>query len=160
MDLKTTVNFDPGIYVIDGSTGNGLNINAGAVVNCTGCTFILTTTGTDMSTIATARFNGNATWNVSAPETGTYAGIMLYQDRRALAGATNYITGDNTSFMQGAIYFPSQTVQFTGNSTMNTKCIQIVARTVTFTGNNTIQNDCPTNSNSKAIAGIQIRLVD
>lgn len=160
MDLKTTVNFDPGIYVIDGSTGKGLNINAGAVVNCTGCTFILTTTGTDMSTIATARFNGNATWNVSAPETGTYAGIMLYQDRRALAGATNYITGDNTSFMQGAIYFPSQTVQFTGNSTMNTKCIQIVARIVTFTGNNTIQNDCPTNSNSKAIAGIQIRLVD
>lgn len=160
MDLKGTVTFDPGIYVIDGSTGGSLNVNAGAVVKCTGCTFIFTTTSTDMTTIANAKMNGNATWQVTAPETGTYAGIMMYQDRRAVSGYTNSVTGDNVSKMQGAIYFPSQEVQFSGNSTMDTKCIQIVARTVTFSGNNTIQNDCPTDSKSKAIAGIQIRLVD
>ncbi|MFC3174332.1 pilus assembly protein TadG-related protein [Novosphingobium bradum] len=160
MDLKGAVTFDPGTYIIDGSTGNGLNVGAGAVVNCTGCTFIFTTTSNDMTTIATARMNGNSTWNVSAPETGTYAGIMMYQDRRAISGTTNFITGDSNSFFQGAVYFPSQEVQFTGNSSMNSKCLQIVARTVTFTGSNYIQNVCPTNSNSKAIAGIQIRLVD
>jgi len=160
MDIKGSVTFDPGTYVIDGSTGNPFSVGAGAVVNCTGCTFILTTTSTDMTTIATARMNGNATWNVSAPETGTYTGIMFYQDRRALSGTTNFITGDSSSFFQGAVYFPTQEVQFTGNSSMNSKCLQIVARTVTFTGSNYIQNVCPTNSNSKAIAGIQIRLVD
>lgn len=161
MDLKTTVNFEPGTYVIDGSNGGTLNVGAGAVVNCTGCTFILTTTGTDMTRVATVNMNGNATWNVSAPESGTYAGIMIYQDRGAIFSAgSNLVTGDNSSFMQGAIYLPSQAVQFTGNAYMNTKCLQIVARTVTFTGNNTIQNECPTNSASKAIAGIQIRLVN
>lgn len=161
MDIKTTVNFDPGTYVIDGSTGGTLSVGAGAAVNCTGCTFILTTTGTDMTKVATVNMNGNATWNVSAPDTGTYAGIMIYQDRGAILSAgTNLITGDNSSFMQGAIYLPSQAVQFTGNSYMNTKCLQIVARQISFSGNNTIQNQCPTNSASKAIAGTQIRLVN
>jgi hypothetical protein len=160
MDLKGTVTFDPGTYVIDGSTGNSLNVNAGAVVNCTGCTFILTTTSADTTTIATSKMNGNGTWNVTAPETGTYKGIMLMQDRRAGRYVTNSITGDNSSKMQGAIYFPSSQVDFSGNSGMDTKCLQIIARTITFTGNNTIQNQCPSNSASKAIAGTQVRLVD
>lgn len=160
MDLKGDVTFDPGTYVIDGSTGGSLTVNAGAVVKCTGCTFILTTTSSDMTTIAKSKLNGNSTWQVTAPDAGTYAGIMLYQDRRAISGSTNYVTGDNASKMQGAIYFPSQEVQFTGSSTMDTKCIQIVARTVTFTGNSNIQNVCDTNSASKAIAGTQIRLVN
>lgn len=160
MDIKGTANFDPGIYVIDGSTGGSLNINAQAKVTCTGCVFILTTTSSDKTTVATAKMNGGATWQVTAPESGTYSGIMLYQDRSAVLGPTNYVTGDNSSKMQGAIYFPNQDVQFTGSSTMDTKCVQIVAYTITFTGNNYIQNECPTNSASKAIAGIQIRLVN
>jgi hypothetical protein len=160
MDLKGTVTFDPGTYVIDGSTGGSLTVNAGAVVKCTACTFILTTTSADMSTVANVKMNGNATWQVAAPDTGAYAGIMLYQDRRALSGYSNSVTGDNTSMMQGAIYFPSQEVDFSGSSAMDTKCIQIVARTIYFTGNNYIQNVCPVDSSSKAIAGIQIRLVD
>ncbi len=160
MDLKGTVTFDPGTYVIDGSTGGSLNVNSGAVVKCTGCTFILTTSSTNMSTVATSKMNGNGSWQVTAPETGPYAGIMLYQDRRAPSGTTNAVTGDNNSKMQGAIYFPSTDLKFSGSSTMDTKCIQIVARRVTFTGNNYIQNDCPTNSASKAIAGTQIRLVN
>lgn len=160
MDLKGTVNFDPGTYVIDGSTGGSLNVNAGAVVKCTGCTFILTTTSTDKTTVATSKMNGGGTWQVTAPDTGPYAGIMLYQDRDAVLGTTNYVTGDNNTKMQGAIYFPTTEVQFSGSSTMDTKCVQIVARRVTFTGNNIIQNVCDPDGASKAIAGTQIRLVD
>ncbi len=160
MDIKGTANFDPGIYVIDGSTGGSLTVNAQAKVTCTGCVFILTTTGTDMTKVATAKLNGGATWQVTAPDSGTYAGIMLYQDRRATSGYTNYVTGDNASVMLGGIYFPSQEVQFTGSSTMDTKCIQIVARTVVFTGNNYIQNVCPADPDFRAITGLQIRLVN
>lgn len=159
MDLKGTVNFDPGTYVIDGSTNGTLNVNSGAVVRCTGCTFIFTTTSSDMSTVATVKMNGNANWQVTAPETGPYAGIMFYQDRRAQAGS-NSISGGSTSLMRGAIYFPSQHVQFTGNATMDTRCVQIVARNVTFIGNNSISNECPLNGASQAVAGTQIRLVD
>jgi len=37
MDLKGNVTFDPGTYVIDGSTGGSLNVGAGATVNCSAC---------------------------------------------------------------------------------------------------------------------------
>ena len=161
MDLKGTVTFDPGTYVIDGSTGGTLNVGAGATVNCSACTFILTTTSSDMTTVATVSMNGSATWNVLAPDSGTYAGIQLYQDRSAIMTAgTNQVSGNSTTTMRGAYYFPAQGLTFIGNSSLNTQCIQIVARQVNFTGNTTIQNVCPTNSASKAIAGTQIRLVD
>lgn len=160
MDLKGTVNFDPGTYIIDGSSGSSLRVGAGAVVRCTGCTFIFTTTSADLSTIPTVTMNGNSTWQVTAPDTGTYAGIMMYQDRRGTASGSNIITGDNASAMRGAIYFPDQQVTFTGSSAMDTNCIQIVARTVTFTGNNYITNTCPAGGASHAVAGIQIRLVN
>lgn len=161
MDLKGTVTFDPGTYVIDGSTGQGLNVGAQAVVNCTACTFILTTSSADYATVATVTMNGGATWNVTAPNSGTYAGIAIYQDRNAIfTSGANSVSGNSTTVMQGAFYFPAQTLTFIGNSSLNTQCIQIVARQVTFTGNATIQNVCPTNSASKAIAGTQIRLVD
>ena len=159
MDIKTTVNFDDGTYIIDGSNGGTLNLGAQAVVNCNACTFILTTTGAS-STVATVNMNGGATWNVKAPETGTYAGIAIFQDRSAPSGYTNFISGNSTTAMQGSYYFPNQNLQFTGSSSLNTKCIQLIARQITFTGNSTIQNECPNNSASKAIAGTQIRLVN
>ena len=159
MDLKGTVNFAPGIYYIDGSSGGSLNIGSQAVVNAPGVVFILTTTSTDYSTVATVNMNGGATMNVTAPTTGTYAGIMIYQDRRAALGPNNYISGNSSSLFEGAVYMPSQAVQFTGNSGMNTQCLQLVARQVTFTGSNTISNVCPA-SGSHSISGIQIRLVN
>jgi len=161
MDLKGNVTFDPGTYVIDGSTGGSLNVGAGATVNCSACTFILTTSSSDKTTVAVATMNGNSTWNVLAPNTGTYAGIQMYQDRSAiLTAGSNSVSGNSTTSTSGAYYFPSQGLTFIGNSSLNTKCIQIVARQVTFTGNTTIQNVCDPDGASKAIAGTQIRLVD
>lgn len=159
MDLKGTVNFAPGIYYIDGSSGGSLDIGAQAVITAPGVVFILTTTSTDYSTVATVNMNGGATMNVTAPTTGPYTGIMIYQDRRAALGPNNYISGNSSSLFEGAVYMPSQAVQFTGNSSMNTHCLQLVARQVTFTGNNTISNVCP-GTGSQSIAGIQIRLVN
>lgn len=160
MDLKGNVTFDPGIYYIDGSTNGTLDIGSQAVVNAPGVVFILTTTGTDYSRVATVNMNGGAQLNLTAPTTGTYAGIMMYQDRRALLGPNNFINGNSSSVYQGAIYMPSQAVQFTGTTGMTTDCVQIVARQITFTGNSSISNTCPANSGSHSISGIQIRLVN
>jgi len=160
MDLKGNVTFDDGTYVIDGSTGGSLSLGAQAVVNCNACTFILTTSSTDKTTVATIGMNGGATWNVKAPETGTYAGIMIYQDRSAPSGITNNMTGNSSTGMQGSIYTPAQNLQFIGNNSANNKCIQLIARQVSFNGSAQISNVCPTNSASKALAGTQIRLVN
>ncbi|MBC2664112.1 Tad domain-containing protein [Novosphingobium flavum] len=155
MDIQGTANMDPGIYIINGGS---FNIGAQAEVNCSGCVFLLTTDGA-ASTVATADINGGAKLNITAPTSGTYKGILFYQDRNAVAGTTNKINGNSSSVLDGAIYFPKQYVTFNGTTGMDTKCIQIVARQVTFTGNSTIQNNC-TNSGSQSITGTQVRLVD
>lgn len=159
MDLKGNVTFDSGVYVIDGSTGGTLNIGSQAVINGSGVTFILTTSDGNASNIATVNMNGTATLNITAPDSGTYEGMLIYQDRNAILGPNNYITGNSSSLLRGAIYMPGQDVQFTGNSGMDTNCLQIVARRVTFTGNSTITNVCPSGG-SHGITGIQIRLVN
>lgn len=160
MNLKGTVTFDPGIYIIDGSKGNGLDIGSQAQIAANGVTFVLSTSSSDMSTVATVNMNGTATITMTAPTSGTFAGVFLYQDRRALLGPNNYLTGNSGSTFQGAVYMPAQELEMTGNSGMNTDCLQLIARQITFIGNNSIANVCPSNGASHAIAGAQIRLVN
>jgi len=160
MDLKGTVTFASGVYIIDGGS---ISINATANVTGDGVVFILTSSNIASSpgSVATITVNGNATLNLTAPTSGTYAGVFLYQDRRAsLSNQTNDISGDSSSVFQGGIYFPSQKVKFIGNAGLNTNCLQIVARQITFTGSSTVTNTCPTNSGGGSFKGYQVRLVD
>lgn len=160
MDLKGTVNFAAGVYIIDGGS---ISINATANVSGSGVIFILTssTITSSSGSVATITINGGAKINLTAPTTGPYAGVFLYQDRRAsLANQANDISGNSTSVMQGAIYFPAQKVKFTGNSGLNTNCLQIVARRVEFTGSSTVTNSCPTNSGAGSFNGYQVKLVE
>jgi hypothetical protein len=159
MKIQGTANLAPGVYYIDGGS---LSIGSQAVVNGTGVTFVLTSksAGTSPSSIATMDINGGSTLNITAPTTGTYAGVLMYQDRRAPnVGQTNNINGNSVSKLQGAIYFPNQEVQFTGTSGMNINCIKLVARRITFIGNSTINNVCPANSGVASMLGTKVKLV-
>lgn len=156
------------VIVIDGGS---LNIGAQASVTCDGCTFVLTNRSTATSpTIGNVSINGGATLNLKAPGTNAtgfatnYKGIILYQDRRAQDGtSSNYqstINGNATSFLQGAVYFPSQQVQFNGTAGMSTNCFQLVARRVYYSGNLDISNSCPSDSAAGAFDGKKVRLVE
>jgi len=158
-NVKGTVTMDPGIYIIDGKNGGSFNLGSQANITCLGCVFLLTTSGAS-STVATVNMNGGATVNITAPTSGTYAGVMFYQDRTATTVTTNQVNGNASSKFQGAIYMPKQDVQFSGSSGMNTHCLQIVSRRITMTGNNAIQNDTCTGTGSSAVTGTQVRLVD
>lgn len=159
MDLKGNVTLNPGVYVIDGGT---LSIGSQAVVTGSGVTFVLTssTAGNNPNSIATVNMNGGATLNLTAPDSGTYKGVLIYQDRRApMVNQANKINGNSSSTFRGAIYMPGQEVEFTGTTGMNTDCIQLVARRITFNGNSSISNQCPPGSGSQAFTGTAIRLV-
>jgi hypothetical protein len=158
MNLKGTVNFAPGTYIIDGGS---LNFGSQAVVTGTGVTFILTSDNatSNPSSIATLSTNGSANIQLTAPSSGTYQGVLIYQDRRALDSGTNTINGNASSKLQGAIYMPSQAVSFSGTSGMDTQCVQILARRVTFIGNNNITNNCPAGSGSSSFTGTRVQLV-
>lgn len=157
MNLKGTVNFDPGIYYIDGSS---LSTGSQAVVTGYGVTFILTssTASSSGTSVATLNLGAGSTTNLTATTSGTYGGILFYQDRRA-SGYVNGAGGNASSTFQGAFYFPSEELDFNGTSGMNTNCVQMVASTIQFIGNASITNVCPAGSGSAAFTGTVIRLV-
>jgi hypothetical protein len=158
LSVKGTLTLDPGIYYVDGGT---VDFGSQAKVSGEGVTIILTSkdAATKPELIATVNMNGGAEVSLTAPTTGTYAGVMFYQDRRALDNATNKINGNSNAFYQGAIYMPKQQVTFNGTAGMSTDCLQIVSRRVEFTGNSRIQNVCPNNSGSKSFTGSVVRLI-
>ncbi|MGH6682457.1 MAG: pilus assembly protein TadG-related protein, partial [Pseudolabrys sp.] len=84
---------------------------------------------------------GNADMDITAPTTGTYAGLAFYGDRTQ-ATASNTINGDSSSRITGAIYFPSQEVDFLGNFSGNNGCVQVVADTIYYTGSATFKTNC------------------
>ena len=157
MDIKGTVTLAPGTYVIDGGT---LGFGSQANVTAIGVTFILTsrTAASDPSSIADVSINGGAQLNFSAPTSGTYAGVLMYQDRRAPDGSSQ-INGNSASSFQGGFYFPARQLTYNGTTGMQTQCLQLVARRLTFSGNSNIQNSCPANSGAHAFDATAVRLV-
>lgn len=130
MNLNGNVTLSPGVYVVQGS----LKINAGAVINGSGVTIF-------MAGSNTVSMNGNATVTLSAPTSGTYSGVLFYGDRTGTAAQSTF-NGTATSSMTGAIYFPRQQVNYLGNFSGQNGCTQVVADTIQWSGNSTINQDC------------------
>ncbi len=125
------VTLQPGTYFVDGA----MSISGGAKITGTGVTLYFTDGGS-------IRVNGGAEMNITAPSSGTYAGMAMVQSRSAPAGVTNKFNGGSTMNIQGAIYFPKQDVEFTGGNALGGGCTRIVSNTVTFTGNAVMGNNC------------------
>jgi Flp pilus assembly protein TadG len=153
MTFKGNVTLNPGTYVVTGDFG----ANSGANITCNGCTIVLT--NDTPANIGNVDLNGGATLNMTASKTGTYAGILFYQDRRAPTNEISKINGGASSFFQGAMYFPNQEVTFAGNASIDYECLQLVSRRVTFTGSSDIKNVCPADSGVKDITGRHVRLI-
>jgi Flp pilus assembly protein TadG len=138
LDAKGTVTFSPGIYIIEnGSLSfNGGDVNATSNVSLVGqgVTFYLRS-GADL------KLGGSVSLSLSAPTSGPYAGILFFGSRTS-AGASQTVSGNSGSTLQGAVYMPSSAVTFTGSSSATGGCTQIVAATVTFTGNSNLKSDC------------------
>jgi hypothetical protein len=156
-NVKGTLRMNPGVYYVDGGS---FSVGAQGSVIGEGVTIILTSKNIDSNpaSVATVDMNGGAEISLSAPTSGTYAGLIFYQDRRAADG-TNKVNGNSNSFYQGALYFPKQQLTFNGTAGMSTDCLQIVSRRVTFIGNSSIQNVCPNNAGAHAFTGSVVRLI-
>ncbi|WP_189524554.1 MULTISPECIES: pilus assembly protein TadG-related protein [unclassified Mesorhizobium] len=130
MDLSGNVTLSPGVYVVQGN----LKINAGAVVTGSGVTIF-------MAGSSTVSMNGNATVTLSAPQSGTYSGMLFYGDRTGMAAQSTF-NGTADSLLTGAIYFSKQQVNYLGNFSGKNGCTQVVADTIQWSGNSTINQDC------------------
>lgn len=136
LSAKANVTLSPGTYVIK---GGDVKINGKAKLSGTGVTLYLTGTTGDYASID---INGGATINLTAPDSGTYAGMLVMQDANAPNGGDNKFNGGSTMNLNGVLYFPGQQLDFQGNTSNTGGCTRIVADTVTFTGNAGLGNDC------------------
>jgi hypothetical protein len=119
------VTFNSGIYVIG---SGGLTINGDATVTGTGVTFYITNGGS-------VTINGTTNVKFSAPTSGSYEGILFYQDRNDTSPAK--INGTSSSSFQGALYFPNALLDFGGtDATFNSSAdyTVIVSRALNVSG--------------------------
>ncbi|MBO9576236.1 MAG: hypothetical protein J7494_10900 [Sphingobium sp.] len=134
--LTMPANFGP-IYI------NGGDVDLKGAFSCVGCTIVLTNTSTAANaTIGTVSSNAQATNNITAPTSGTFRGIAIYQDRRA-TGNTNKVNGGSGSVLTGALYFPSDTLQINGTGDAVSLCSMFIAKYVVFTGTSSLAISSP-----------------
>jgi len=107
-----------------------------------GVTFYL---GPDAGTLD---FNGGSSSSFTAPTSGSYEGILLYQDPGDTHGLT--LNGNSTATFNGAVYCPTASITLDGNNTVSLYNI-IVAYDITLNGNDTIGDDYSTLENGSPI---------
>jgi hypothetical protein len=120
----TTVNFASGLYVMTGGStcnaGTDFSVNAQATIcnSSTPCSGMPSTANDGvtfyMAGSGSVNIAGGATSELTAPNSGTYEGILFYQDPTDTATAS--IEGNANSFYQGALYFPTARLVFGGTS--------------------------------------------
>jgi Putative Flp pilus-assembly TadE/G-like len=139
------LHFNPGTYIL---AGGGMNVDVNATVTGTGVTFYDTT--------GLGGYGGitlKGTLNFAAPTSGSLAGILFFQDRStpgSAAGST--INGNASSTLDGAIYFRTTQITYSGNSSVNGYSI-VVADQIVINGNSTVGNNYSSLINGSPIKG-------
>jgi hypothetical protein len=127
---QANVTFSPGTYIL---AGGGLSVTGTSSLSGSGVTFYDTNaTGYAYGPISLT--GGNATADLSAPTSGAMKGILFFQDRSIPAGSDgSSLTGNVSNIFDGAIYFPTTGLTYTGNSSTSGYTF-LIADTLTLTG--------------------------
>lgn len=156
LDVKGTVTFGPGLYIIDDGNftinGGESGSTASAAIQGSGATFYLVGS-------ARLRLSGSVTISFSAPTSGPLSGLLFFGSRASTAG-THEISGSSGSVLQGALYTPVSHVSYRGNSSSSDGCTQIIARQITFTGSSQMASECKSVGGRDILAGQTVAIVE
>ena len=130
-----TVTLNPGLYEIHGTwnVNSGWTVVNGSGASGSGVTFYL------VDQNAMVHFNSSTSATLSAPTTGTYANILIFEPGGL---STSYPTIDSSTLkLTGLIYLPSR--KLTANSTSNLSSTGLTMVLSTLTLNATNWNIAP-----------------
>lgn len=97
---SSTITFNPGVYVIN----NGdLTFNNASITSAAGVTFVLT--GTSPGNFSWTNYS-NTTFAISAPTSGSTAGIAVWQGCNSGGSQTTSFQGGSTLNLSGSVYAP------------------------------------------------------
>ena len=130
------LSFSPGVYIFKGGQ---INLSGGSTVNGAGVTLVLSGSGSDYTTV---NFGNGTSVTLSAPTTGSTAGLVFFQDRAAPNTGVNTFGGGATVNFTGALYFPHQVVSYGNGVIVSSTCTQLVAWRMTFAGGANFNSSC------------------
>jgi hypothetical protein len=138
LTIHGNATLEPGVYVIeDGS----LTVNAQASISGKGVTLYITGSKGGFT------FNGGAAIDLHAPSSGTYGGVVIYQDPLSVGGGgkkiENTLNGNADSIINGGIYTPNQGIKITGTSGFGQRSayMPVIADTISVSGSSDVGVD-------------------
>lgn len=112
-----TLTLASGLYIFNGTNWN---INSGWTINGTGVTFYFATSGSYI------QFNSNVSVNLSAPTSGTYDNILMFEPS-GLSTSSFAIDGTSSGhLLQGVIHLPSRNITFNSASNVTSDALTLV----------------------------------
>jgi hypothetical protein len=136
---KGTATFGTGRYIL---VGGGLQTqNSNSHIDATAGVFIYNTFDSSHA-YAGVNIVANSTALMKAMTTGTYAGILYFEDRNAPAGSSDTFSGGANSTYQGTFYGINSTINMAGNPTLGSAAYTlIVADQFNLVGTSFFNND-------------------
>jgi hypothetical protein len=154
----SNITFNAGTYYIangDLYIASSNNVTCGNCTGGAGVTFVLTQTTGNNADIGGVRITSENNVTFNAPNSGTYAGVLFYQDRRATVGTMSStskiftVSSLNNATLAGAVYFPNNKIDIAsinnigGNN--STGCTIWIGRYVKLSSyNNAYKGGCGT----------------
>ena len=140
---NATYTFHAGTYIL---VGGGLSTqSANSHIASTGGVTFYNTFGTTTNSTAYPysgiQIGATSTVSLTAPTSGTYAGVLFFDDRSSPVGTSDNYGGGSTAVYQGIIYARNAAVTMEGNSSVNTAYTMLIADTISLTGTSGFNND-------------------
>jgi Flp pilus assembly protein TadG len=132
-----SVNLGAGLYIVTGNLG----LTGSGALNGTGVTFY-----TEGNTTVT----GSSSVDLTAPTSGAYDGVLLFQSRTD--NDPIQITGSSAMTLEGIIYAPDAALSFTGSGGTQIYT-DLIADSVSFTGSTSFQDYAVLNTTSVLASG-------
>lgn len=134
---NNTYTLSTGTYTL---VGGGLSTqNANSVLKSGPGGVLIYNTYDSTHSFSPISLSGNSSVTLAAMTTGSYAGILYFEDRTAPASAESFVGGSGAGFT-GVIYAKNAAVTMVGNTNVNAYTI-LIADTITFTGTSSFNND-------------------
>ena len=130
---SSVVTLNPGLYIINGS----FNCNASSTITGTAVTFFLAAPN------GSASLTGSTTLNVTAPTSGTWNGILFFQDPSD--SNAMQVSGSGSSTIAGIFYAPAASLTFSGSSGGSIYA-DLVVGSLTMSGSSTFSSYSTVNS--------------
>lgn len=124
VSISGSVTLQPGLYYLKNAQ---VSVSSNANLSGSGVTIFADAN-------STLNLGGGGSITLSAPTSGTYAGILIFQSRSTPATATVTLGGNGTLSLDGSLYVPSATLALSGNSSFAGKVGYAICARLTLGG--------------------------